>query len=198
MAEEVQVVEKKSGGGLIIVLLIIMILLIVGVAVMAFLLLSSDKGENKSGKVVEEQHGDASHGESIPEKETSVENAVLKISEKYKQYEPPEPGAAPQYFAMKPFVVNFKGEGKARFLAVTIKFMTHYPQLIDDMESYRPMLRNDITGLLRVQTYTEMYKDDGPDILRKKIIDKAKVILEKQGIFPDVLEDVYFERFVMQ
>ena len=99
---------------------------------------------------------------------------------------------------MEPFVVNFKGEGKARFLAVTLKFMTHYPQLVTDMENYKPILRNDITSLLRIQTHTEMSRDDGPDVLRTKIMEKAKEVLKKNGIFPDILEDVYFERFVMQ
>jgi flagellar FliL protein len=191
--EEQQEAPAKSGGkGLIIVLLVILILLIVGVGVMAFLLLSGDKGDEKGDKPSEEQHANASHGDE------GTADAVVEVPKQFKKYDPPEPGAPPQYFAMEQFVVNFKGEGKARFLAVTLKFMTHYPQLVVDMENYKPILRNDITGLLRVQTYTEMSRDDGPDILRVKIMEKAKALLEKHGIFPDILEDVYFERFVMQ
>lgn len=193
MAEEEVQEEKKSGGGkgLIITLLIIVILLIAGIGVMTFLLLS---GADKSSSSEEtEHHAPAEHAE-----ETHDDGIVREYSPKFKQYDPPEPGAAPEYFAMEPFVVNFKGEGQAKFLAVTLKFMTHYPQLVTDMESYRPILRNDITSLLRVQRYSEMNLDDGPDILRKKILDKAKSVLEKRDIYPDLLEDVYFERFVMQ
>ena len=191
--EEQQEAPAKSGGkGLIIVLLVILILLIVGVGVMAFLLLSGDK-DDKGDKPSEELHGDASHGSDDGHEETAI-----KVPKQFKHYEPPEPGSPPQYFAMEPFVVNFKGEGKARFLAVTLKFMTHYPQLVTDMENYKPILRNDITSLLRIQTHTEMSRDDGPDVLRTKIMEKAKEVLKKNGIFPDILEDVYFERFVMQ
>lgn len=193
MAEEVQE-EKKSGGGkgLIIVLLVIVILLIVGIGVMTFLLLSGGD-KSAASEETEAQHAPAEHGEPAHD-----DGIVRDYSPKFKQYDPPEPGAAPQYFAMEPFVVNFKGEGQAKFLAVTLKFMTHYPQLVTDMESYRPILRNDITSLLRVQRYSEMSLDDGPDILRKKILEQAKAVIEKRGIYPDLLEDVYFERFVMQ
>ena len=186
--EQTEVAEKSSGKGLIIVLMVIMILLIVGIGVMAFLLLSGDKDGDKDSKSAEEQHGSASHGDKVAE----------DVPKQFKNYNPPEPGSAPQYFAMEPFVVNFKGEGQAKFLAVTLKFMTHYPELVVDMENYKPILRHDVASILRVQSYTVMNQDDGADILRAKILEKARSVLEKNGIFPDLLEDVYFERFVMQ
>lgn len=195
MAEEKQEeAPKKGGNGLIIVLMVIMILLIVGIGAMAFLLLSGDKSDSKE-EAKEEQHASAEHGS---EGNSDADGIVRSFSPNFKQYDPPEPGAAPQYFAMEPFVVNFKGEGQARFLAVTLKFMTYYPQLVTDMEDYRPMLRNDITSLLRIQKYSEMSLDDGPDVLRQKILEKARAVIEKRGIYPDILEDVFFERFVMQ
>ncbi|MDX1795623.1 MAG: flagellar basal body-associated FliL family protein [Hydrogenovibrio sp.] len=201
MAEDAQeAAPAKSGGkGIIIVLLVIMILLIIGIGVMAFLLLSSNAHGTKTAETpvaeasAEHGNGQAANGEAAHD-----DGVIRNYSPKYKQYEPPEPGSPPQYFAMEPFVVNFKGEGQAKYLAVTMKFMTHYPQLVKDMEAYRPELRNDITTLLRIQRYSVMSKDDGPDVLRKKVLEKAKAVLEKQGIYPDLLEDVYFERFVMQ
>lgn len=199
MAEEAQEEKKESGGGkgLIIILLVVMILLIIGIGVMAFLMLSANKDGGKDDAAeTTEQHASADHAEAPAE--GYDDGVVRQYSPKFKQYEPPEPGAAPQYFAMEPFVVNFKGEGQAKFLAVTLKFMTHYPQLVTDMEAYRPILRNDITNLLRVQRFSVMDQDDGPDVLREKILNKARGVLEKRGIYPDLLEDVYFERFVMQ
>jgi flagellar FliL protein len=189
--QEQDIPAKNSSKGLIIILMVIMILLIVGIGVMAFFLLSNDNNDSEDSSSTQEQHASVEHGKNHNGKHKN-------FSGKYKQYDPPEHGAVPQYFAMEQFVVNFKGEGKARFLAVTLKFMTYYPQLITDMENYRPVFRNDITGLLRIQTYTEMSQDDGSDLLRKKILEKVRKILEEHGIFPDTLEDVYFERFVMQ
>lgn len=199
MAEEQEAAEKKGGGkGLIIILLVVVILLLIGIGVMAFLMLSGGGDKEANGAEAEAQHGSAEHGDDGHGEEAHDDGVVRDYSPKFKQYDPPEPGAPPQYFAMEPFVVNFKGEGQAKFLAVTLKFMTHYPQLVTDMESYRPILRNDITSLLRIQKYSEMAQDNGPDLLRQRILDKAKAVIEKRGIYPDLLEDVYFERFVMQ
>ncbi len=187
MAEEEQQETKKSGGkGLIITLIVVLVLLLIGIGVLTFFLLTKDGGDHAKA---DETHQVVEH--------TEQEEAVA-VPPTYKQYDPPEPGSAPQYFPMEPFVVNFKGEGQAKFLAVTLKFMSYYPQVIADMENYRPILRNDITALLRVQTFSEMNLDNGPEILRNKILTKAREVLEKQKIYPDLLEDVYFERFVMQ
>ncbi|KUJ71650.1 flagellar basal body-associated protein FliL [Thiomicrospira sp. WB1] len=187
MAEENQEEQKSAGKGLMIALIVVILLLVIGIGVMTFLLLSG--GDSK----------DNGNGQQANAQEQTIDDGVPReFSPKFKQYEPPEPGAPPQYFAMEPFVVNFKGEGQAKYLAVTLKFMSHYPQLVQDMENYRPILRNDITALLRKQTYSEMNLDNGPDILRERILTKARGVLEKHGIYPDILEDVFFERFVMQ
>jgi len=186
MAEEEQQETKKSGGkGLIITLVVVVVLMLIGIGVLTFFLLTKD-GSDGHAKSEDSQ-------QVVEHAEESIE-----VPPTYKHYDPPEPGSAPEYFAMEPFVVNFKGEGQAKFLAVTLKFMSYYPQVIADMEHYRPILRNDVTALLRIQTYSEMNKDDGPDILRQRILEKAREVLEKHRIYPALLEDVYFERFVMQ
>ncbi|MEA1989746.1 MAG: flagellar basal body-associated FliL family protein [Pseudomonadota bacterium] len=197
MSEEVQE-EKKSGGGkgLIIVLLVVVILLLVGIGVMAFLLLSGDKsGDDASADT--EVHASAEHGS-----ENGDENSHAKeYSPKYKQFEPPAPESPPIYFTMDKFVVNFNGDGQAKFLAVDLKFMSYYPQVVGDageMEHLRPILKNDIERLLRNQHYNELNKADGPDKLRAEILDVTHKVLEKHNIYPDLLEDVFMTRFVMQ
>lgn len=119
-------------------------------------------------------------------------------SPKYKQFEPPAE-RVPKYFAMVKNVVNFKGEGHAKFLAVDFKFMSYYPQLVEiEMEHLRPILKNDIDRLLRNQTFSKLKTPDGPDQLRAEALEVARGILEKHRLYPDLLEDVYLEKFVMQ
>lgn len=198
MSEEVE--EKKSSGGggkgLIIVLIVLVVLMMVGMGVLAFLLLSQGKHDDKGGdEAVAEAHAPAAHGGE------GDSGHAKQYSPKFKQYEPPPEDAVPQYFEMKPFVVNFKGEGQAKFLAVTLKFMSYYPQLVGehgDMEHLRPILRDKITQLLRKQRFSEMNQDNGQDILRERILEVAREVLKEHGIYPELLEGVYFERFVMQ
>jgi len=203
MADEEEVKEEKKGGGkgLVIVLLIVVILLLVGIGVMAFLLLSADKGgDDKSADT--EIHGSAEHGEGhgddVPASELSH---AKEYSPKYKQFEPPPPETPPMYFTMDKLVVNFNGDGHAKFLAVDFKFMSYYAQLVGDageMEHLRPILKNDIERLLRNQHYNELIKPEGPDTLRTEVLQVTRKVLEKHNIYPDLLEDVYMTRFVMQ
>ena len=119
-------------------------------------------------------------------------------SPKYKQLEAPADDI-PRYFAMDKNVVNFQGEGHAKFLAIDFKFMSYYPQLVEiEMEHLRPILKNNIDRILRRQTYSKLNTPNGPDELRAEILEEARAVLEANYLFPDLLEDVYLERFVMQ
>ncbi len=119
-------------------------------------------------------------------------------SPKYKQFEAPAE-RVPKYFSMERIVVNFRGEGKAKFLAIDLKFMSYYPQIVEtEMEHLRPILKNNIDRLLRNQSYSQLHTPTGPDHLREELLKVAREILEHHKLFPDLLEDVYLERFVMQ
>ena len=197
MSEEVAEEKPKSGGkGLIIILLVILILMMVGIGVLVYLLMGADKGKDASADETE-VHGSAEHGEEHAEDDSHAQ----EYSPKFKQFEAPAPGSPPTYFTMEKFVVNFNGDGQAKFLAVDLKFMAYYPQIVGDageMEHLRPILKNDIQRLLRNQHFNDLNTPDGPDKLREEILKTARSILEKHNIYPDLLEDVYMTRFVMQ
>jgi len=128
----------------------------------------------------------------------SEDTEGLSYSPKYKQFEAPAE-RVPKYFSMEKVVVNFRGEGKAKFLAVDFKFMSYYPQIVEtEMEHLRPILKNDIDRLLRNLTYSQLKTPTGPDELRAEVLKVARGILEKHKLYPDLLEDVYLDRFVMQ
>lgn len=191
--------EKKSGGkGIIILLIIIVFLLLIGLGVMAYLLMSGGDHADDAAKDTTEAHGSAEHGDAHSEE---FAGHGKDYSPKYKQFEPPAPEAPPGYFVMDKFVVNFNGDGKAKFLAVDLNFMSYYPQVVapeGEMEHLRPILKNDIQRLLRNQHYNELSQPNGPDKLREEILTVARNVLEKHNIYPDLLEDVYMTRFVMQ
>lgn len=177
--EAVEPEEKKGGGkGLIIALIAIIVLLLVGVAVMATLMLTSGGGSESP-------------------KAEQPEQEVMQYSPTFKQYPQPEAGTPPSYMEMK-FVVNFRGEGRARFIAVDLNIMSRYPDVIADMEHLRPILQNDIQMLLRQVTYTEISADDGQEVVRQRILQAAKTVAEDNGIFPDLVANIFITRFVTQ
>ena len=96
-------------------------------------------------------------------------------------------------------MVNLRNTKQAKFLAVDLKFMSYYPQLVEiEMEHLRPILKNDIDRLLRSQSYESLSSPDGPDKLREEILNVAREILEEHKLYPELLEDVYLDRYVIQ
>lgn len=187
--QENQEVKKGGGKGLVIVLVVVVALLMIGVGVMTYLLMSS--GEDKGAAV----------NDSIAGQEATFAGHAKQYPSHYKQFDAPSPEAVPSYFIMDKFVVNFNGNGQAKYLAVDLQFMSYYDQLVKvdgAMENLRPILKNDIQRLLRNQHFNELDKPDGPEVLRAEILEVARKVLEKHDIYPELIEDVYMTRFVMQ
>jgi flagellar FliL protein len=183
--EEVQEesAEPKKGKGLIIGLIVVVVLLIVAVAVLAFMFMGSAKDDE----------GDA-HG---AEHYKPIDKGVT-YSPSYRQFVPPPPGSPPQYFDMEQFVTNFKGEGKAKHLAVKIKLMTYYPELTAVLAELKPLVVDKVLANLRRKTYTELSQDDAQEVLAAEILQTIRAVLDGQKIYPETLDQVLVERFVMQ
>lgn len=127
--------------------------------------------------------------------------AAKTYSPQFKQFPPPAVGTPPGYFSMTKNIVNFRGEGKARFLAVDLKFMSYYQEVVGEegwMEHLRPILKNYLDRVLRQQTYTRLKTPEGPDLMRDEILQMAREVLEEHSIYPNLLEDVFITKFVIQ
>jgi flagellar FliL protein len=102
------------------------------------------------------------------------------------------------YFSLDPpFIVNFSGKSRARFLQVSIEGMTRDAKVKEDITKHFPQVRNNLVLLLSAKTYEELNTVEGKAALRKQVLKEVQKVLEaetgKEGI-----EDVYFTSFVMQ
>jgi flagellar FliL protein len=128
---------------------------------------------------------------------TPEEIAHQEYMAQFKKYPDPPEGTPPAFMDMK-FVVNFQGEGRARFLAVDLQYMSSNPAVIADMEVMRPHLMNDIQNVLRRKTYTQINDPDGVEALRLEILEIAREISPRYRLFPELIEDVFLTRIVTQ
>lgn len=104
----------------------------------------------------------------------------------------------PHYFSFNPpFVVNFVGKSRAKFLQVTIDGLTRDPLIKEDITTHLPQIRNNIVLLLSSKTYDELIAPDGKEKLRKEVLKEVKKILRKET-GKDEVENVFFTSFVMQ
>ncbi|MEM6998364.1 MAG: flagellar basal body-associated FliL family protein [Pseudomonadota bacterium] len=102
------------------------------------------------------------------------------------------------YFSLDPpFVVNFSGKSRARFLQVSIEGLTRDSTVKEDITKHLPQVRNNLVLLLSAKTYEELNSMEGKAGLRKQVLKEIQKILEaetgKEGV-----EDVFFTSFVMQ
>ncbi|SFR59210.1 flagellar basal body-associated protein FliL [Thiomicrospira sp. ALE5] len=166
--------QPKSKKGLIIALGAVVGLLIIALIAVVFLFVLKDS-----------------------EPLTPEQQAQKEFMAQFKDYSDPPSGTPPAFFDMK-FVVNFQGEGRARFLAIDLQFMSSNPAVIEDMEVMRPHLMNDIQNVLRRKTYSQINDPDGVEELRLELLEIAREISPRYRIFPELIEDVFLTRIVTQ
>ncbi len=164
--------KKKSPLKLII---IIAVVLLAGGGGGAYFMMSDKAGD----EVVAEGSGEVSEGDAAEGEETETVGEAV-------------------YFSLDPpFIVNFTGKSRARFLQVSIEGLTRDAKVKEDITKHFPQVRNNLVLLLSGQTYENLNTQEGKATLRKQVLKEVQKVLEaetgKEGV-----EDVYFTSFVMQ
>ena len=155
-------------------IIIVAVVLIAGGGAGAFFMMG-DKGE---GTAEVSEAGEAVDGEAEEGETTAAAEA--------------------HYFSLDPpFVVNFTGKSRARFLQVSIEGLTRDAAVKEDITKHFPQVRNNLVLLLSSKTYDELSNQEGKAALRKQVLKEIQKVLEtetgKEGV-----EDVFFTSFVMQ
>ena len=102
------------------------------------------------------------------------------------------------YLPIKPtFVVNFAGQGNARFLQITVEVMSRSPDVLEQVGIHIPVIRNNLNMLFSDQQYDNISTLEGKETLREKALKVIQRILEEETGNPGI-EAVYFTSFVMQ
>ena len=122
------------------------------------------------------------------------------------------------YQTMVPeFVVNFGPGSKVRYLQVDLQVSTRDEKAIEAVNTYRPVLRNDILVLLSGTNYEELIQRSGKEALQKKLLNVInKIIVDAMSghkkteegkeapahteneVVKGPIENVYFISFIMQ
>ena len=126
------------------------------------------------------------------------------------------------YQTMVPeFVVNFGPGSKVRYLQVDLQIATRSEKALAAVNTYRPVLRNDILVLLSGLSFEELSERSGKEALQKqlrnvinKVVvdamnsgkkkekvdskDESKATSAEQAVVEGPIENVYFLSFIMQ
>jgi flagellar FliL protein len=107
--------------------------------------------------------------------------------------------APPQFYKFDPaFVVNFGGEGSARYLQVTVEAMARDAAILEELKTNEPAVRNDLVTLFSSQDNATLMTTEGKEKLRQSTLDIVRKILNDEGQKGKGVEAVYFTSFVIQ
>ncbi len=130
--------------------------------------------------------------------EVAAEDGEGVDGEAAEEEEAEEMPATPYYFSLNPpFVVNFVGKGRAKFLQVNIEGLTRNPSVKEDITTHLPQIRNNIVFILSSKRHEDLVTPEGKEALRKQLLDEMRNILVKETGNGDI-EDIYFTSFVIQ
>jgi flagellar FliL protein len=112
---------------------------------------------------------------------------------------PAAPHSAPIYYKFDPaFVVNFGGEGSARYLQVTVEAMSRDAAVMESLKNFEPAVRNDLVMLYSGQDNATLMTVEGKEKLRDATLGIIRKVLDSEGGNGKGLEAVYFTSFVIQ
>lgn len=95
------------------------------------------------------------------------------------------------------FVVNFKSQGKPRYLQVSVALMARNKADLDALKIHMPTLRNQLVMLLSSQSFEELNTPLGVELLKQK----ATIAVQELALIEvgkPVIEQVLFTNVVMQ
>ena len=95
------------------------------------------------------------------------------------------------------FVVNFKSEGKPRYLQVSVALMARNKADLDELKIHMPTLRNQLVMLFSSQDFEELNTPLGVELLKQK----ATIAVQELALIEvgkPVVEQVLFTNVVMQ
>ncbi len=110
----------------------------------------------------------------------------------------PEVIAERSYWPLEPpFVLNFEGKSKARYMQIGLEVATTSNKALAAVKKHLPVIRNEIVLLLSGQKYQEMVTPDGKEQLRAELIETINNVLKQHKVKKGI-ENIYFTSFVMQ
>lgn len=174
---------KKSKKMLFIIIGVVLVLILGGVGAMFALGMFDDK---PAAEQASEQADDA---ETADKGDKTAET---------KKAEPEELADDAIYWPLEPpFVINFEGRSKAKYMQIRLVAMSRSKKTIETLKKHMTPIRAELNFLLGSQKYVEMATPEGKEQLRAEIIETINGILKQNGSGAG-LETVYFTSFVMQ
>ncbi|UVE16367.1 flagellar basal body-associated protein FliL [Pseudomonas sp. LS44] len=95
------------------------------------------------------------------------------------------------------FVVNYKQDGRQRYMQVSVALMARDPAQLSALKAHMPVLRNNLVMLFSGQDFTALTTPVGKEMLRQQATASVQELAKKETGHT-VVEQVLFTNFVLQ
>ncbi|WP_150299283.1 flagellar basal body-associated FliL family protein [Pseudomonas profundi] len=121
------------------------------------------------------------------EDEAVVETPVVEAGKPMAIYQSLDPA----------FVVNYAHKGRQRYMQVNVVLMGRDPQLMTQLGSHLPLIRNELVMLFSSEEFDALFSPEGKEALRERASLAVKSLMEKELGNP-VIESALFTNIVLQ
>ncbi|MGI2028085.1 flagellar basal body-associated FliL family protein [Endozoicomonas acroporae] len=111
--------------------------------------------------------------------------------------EDPDKLAVPHFMKMEPFIITLKSEARPHYLQIKLSLMSRDSEALKQLETYRPMVRNEIVRYLNTLKYVDVLKPEAPDAIRTESISRVNDLLVKEQV-EVTMDDLIITDLVIQ
>lgn len=104
----------------------------------------------------------------------------------------------PIYIPLKPpFVVNYGGVGRLKYLKAELSVRVKDPEAANSVRHHMPYIRNNLVLLFSRQTDESLETQAGKEALRQAALEEVRTVIESEDGESGVV-DLYFNNFIIQ
>ncbi len=191
---------KASGGGnsnlLMIIMLVLMMIFVLGAGFGGYLLITQMQKSNQEALAVAQAVVNAGNPQNAEEGDAEGEAGDEEEEEDEEGEE--QETREPIFIPMRPaLIVNFPDDGEIRYLQLTLDFKAYDPAVVAALDTYKPVIRNNLVILLSNKGYEDLVTAKGKEKIRDEITEAVQDILEESTGNAGI-DSVYFTEFVIQ
>jgi len=103
----------------------------------------------------------------------------------------------PSFLSLDKVVLSVKGKRQTHFVMLEVAVETRYPERIENINNYMPVVRNSLLNLFSDKTYDDLRQDGAVHQLQNQVKQSVLLAFEGTDIIRDI-DDVLLTKYVVQ
>ncbi len=98
----------------------------------------------------------------------------------------------------EPMIVNLVSPKHPRYVQLSMTFLVDSEDTVAAIELHMPVIRNDVGELIGQMSVKAMQEPGVRKLVRSQVLTEVNRILRERANLDDAVQDIYFDKFVVQ